>query len=36
MTAAIVKREEKWMRPPTMPELLGLARYDKMLLAIEE
>jgi hypothetical protein len=36
MTTTIVKREEKWMRPPTKPELLGLTRYDKMLLAIEE
>ncbi len=33
---ALVKREEKWMRPPTKPELLGLTRYDKMLLAIED
>lgn len=32
MTTGLVKREEKWMRPPAKPELLGLARFDKVLL----
>ena len=32
MTTGLVKREEKWMRPPAKPEPLGLARFDKVLL----